>query len=432
MRKIYSILMVATVVLTGCTDNETLSLNNLQEAAEVSEKRSYEEALQIAQSSIAMIEEDEITTRSARTGRTIDLQKTKVVKSEATRAGGVQDTLFYVFNFADDQGFAVVSANAATEGLIAVTEEANYDDCLEINNGFADYMKMAETYMSVPKRAKPRIPFVSTDTLDIISRGPYLTVRWGQDFPEGVFFQNGCAGCVNVAILQILSYFSYPTQITLSYNNADSVSVDLEWSNMKAHKQSYSYLVENDCSVNYLNAHSDIAHLCRQIGKMTNSVCKPTGVNYNYDLTNYEYHSSSSTESSLYNARNALMNLDYSIGNTNSYYSECTRNSLNQQRLIFMCGTDTATTQTTAHAWVVDGYRKYYLRTTTYATAPPSVINSTKYYNHINWGWNGIGNGYFLDQVFAPRKAAPFDKSNLIYLLNDNFNYDVRYYEVYR
>ena len=339
MRKIYSIFMVAAVMLSGCTDNEMLTLNNQQEVAEFLGKRSYEEALQIAQSSISMIEDDEASTRSTRTGRTIDMQKTKVVKSGATRAEGGQDTLFYVFNFADEQGFAVVSANAATEGLIAVTEEANYDDCLEINDGFADYMKMAEEYVSVAKVKRGRVPFYKSDTL-YFQKGPFLNVKWGQNYPEAVFFPNAKAGCSNVAIAQIFSYFNYPTQISLSYANADSTSINLEWNSMKAHQQSYKYMTNDFCSDDYYNAHSDIAHLCRQIAYLNNGYFYPSNVNYNYNLSYFYYHSSSYTSVIINNAKSTVENLGYTTSNITSYSSECTFVPLNHFHLVYMRGDD--------------------------------------------------------------------------------------------
>ena len=65
----------------------------------------------------------------------------------------------YVFNFNDEQGFAVVSANRQTEGLIAAVEMGSYDPAIPTGNpGFDTYMQMAKVYVAntevIEKEAK--------------------------------------------------------------------------------------------------------------------------------------------------------------------------------------------------------------------------------------------------------------------------------------
>lgn len=71
----------------------------------------------------------------------------------------LNDTLLYVFNFNDEQGFAVVSANRQTEGLIAAVEMGSYDPAIPTGNpGFDTYMQMAKVYVAntevIEKEAK--------------------------------------------------------------------------------------------------------------------------------------------------------------------------------------------------------------------------------------------------------------------------------------
>lgn len=55
-------------------------------------------------------------------------------------------------------------------------------------------------------------------------------------------------------------------------------------------------------------------------------------------------------------------------------------------------------------------------------------------HNHINWGWNGAGNGYFYSNVLNAYNAIQYD-SNLAYLLpsgqNYNFYSSVKYFPVW-
>ena len=84
----------------------------------------YEEALTLAQQSIAIV--DKPATRALRV-RTIRSTRGQCVTVPATRNGESQaDTLMYVFNFDDDNGFAVIAANQAVDPVLAVAENGNY------------------------------------------------------------------------------------------------------------------------------------------------------------------------------------------------------------------------------------------------------------------------------------------------------------------
>ena len=123
------VMFAAIVMMTACTTNEDeLGLSPEQPAKHsLSEMRSYEEALQIAQNSISLLNSGEATRASSI--RKINLADFKAVMRDAsTRSSeGSNDTLMYVFNFEDNQGFAIVSASKSTEGLLAVTEKGYYD-----------------------------------------------------------------------------------------------------------------------------------------------------------------------------------------------------------------------------------------------------------------------------------------------------------------
>ena len=110
------------VVLASCINEDTLlneSLDNVNESFQyyVGNCRSFEEVVEIAESSISMLQESSVETRGAGR-RTLNLKDgVKFLCKSTTRAnnnGLDVDTLLYVFNFNDDQGFAIVSANRNT------------------------------------------------------------------------------------------------------------------------------------------------------------------------------------------------------------------------------------------------------------------------------------------------------------------------------
>ena len=147
-----------------------------------SKYRTYEEALAIARDAIGMLGEN-CTTRSGtpRSVNTSDVQY--IINNSSTRSAEVPDTLMYVFNYEDNAGFAVVSANRATEGLIAVTEQGNYSvEKAADNEGFELYMTMAEAYVGSKAQLASVGPAEFTqykivEHRDTINYGPYLQVR---------------------------------------------------------------------------------------------------------------------------------------------------------------------------------------------------------------------------------------------------------------
>lgn len=81
------------------------------------------------------------------------------------------------------------------------------------------------------------------------------------------------------------------------------------------------------------------------------------------------------------------------------------------------------------HVWVVDGFRylsrriqivKYPYTNPDKVEIIESHIENTAY-NHINWGWNGMDNGYFLYDVFDTSKALSYDFGPRI----DKRNYNI-------
>ena len=112
----------------ACTSNDSIEnvLTDSQDFAHYSNRRSYAEAVEIARNSIKILQNETTATRGSQTIRSLNLKNgLKAICRPQTRSTenySVMDTLLYVFNFEDEQGFAVVSAIRQTEGLIAVIE----------------------------------------------------------------------------------------------------------------------------------------------------------------------------------------------------------------------------------------------------------------------------------------------------------------------
>lgn len=390
MKKVF--LLIFAVVLFACSNQNVNELDSqLSEKHQQSNIRSFEEALQIAQASIVMV--DGQTKTRTTSPRKIALSESKVYKLDTrTRSSSeMNDTLMYVFNFEDNQGFAVISANKNAEALLAVTEKGYYDpDIPSEVEGFNYYIEKAKEYL----RSWPLIPIdpdsTYRDSIVIapdysLEVGPYVSVTWGQIYPEGELCPNGISGCTNTALAQIMSYYEYPASINITYDNNSFVE-NLNWSQMKSHATQHPY---SNC--NSQTTHISISRLHRQLGHLNNS-------EYSYNSTG--------TYTTIY-AKGTIQGLGYQTGDWNSYDIVLAKNQLDANHLLLMRGE--VTDSSLGHAWLLDGYLPY--RQYVYRLEPIGINgawvvtnvtpeNIVSYHCHMNWGWYGVCNGYFSTVVF--------------------------------
>lgn len=445
MRRIIFFSLVTCFI--ACTDSdlqENVSRNNGFQAVQYdANRRSYAEAVEIAQNSIKMLEDGSSITRSANSGRRLDLKSgVKAVKQHITRSNGAastNDTLLYIFNFMDNQGFAIVSASRQTSGLLAVIESGSYDPSIPTGNpGFDSFMNMASTYVaykdkipvaessttrsgSVPRMYKPVY-----DTIIYRKVDPMINVKWGQGGRCGQFCPNNTAGCSITAAAQIMSHFKYPTILPLTYPDHDVNYSPLNWTAMCNH-------IYTDCYNNRDEADMQIGRLCRQLGHLA-------GSNYGDD---------GQTSTWLSAIKSVVQLLGYHVGTIQNYNYMINQyvydpdagyplaSILSSGALIYMVGDNS---DGDGHAWVIDGC--YYVKCNYYLMVSYDGGHSWSNdqllgvyrtcHNHINWGWNGMQNGYFESYVFNAYNELELDNEydSLFPGLNLNFYNDIQYFSV--
>lgn len=149
---------------------------------------------------------------------------TAVDNSSDLRASG--EVLYYVYNVGKE-GFVVVSANDIFFPIVAYSLTGTYDP-EELNSGFALWMKDVEYGMSeaIKKNQQPTAraveawdAFLSGNSVDLRSTQAVslLETKWTQDNPFNLlcpkYSSNTTrAGCVAVAMAQIMNYWKYPKQ----------------------------------------------------------------------------------------------------------------------------------------------------------------------------------------------------------------------------
>lgn len=199
----------------------------------------------------------------------------------------------------------------------------------------------------------------------------------------------------------------------------DSINVTLDWIDIKKHLMGNN---PTDCltnSNNYCTASNASHYNLARLGKQL------VVLNYSNDSN----PGSTSTYGS--NCLNALNYYGYTCTDFLDYSAGDAKEPLDREHIVFINGLSYTEQGLIGHSFIIDGYEKV-STIKMYTTGEPSQILSELYYNHINWGWNGDCNGYFLDNIFDTSNANYYDSSaNNNNAISIDFNYNVQYSEVY-
>lgn len=451
MRK-FLMLLAALMVFVACQKEERFQPDVKREVTR-SKYLSYDEAVKIATEATSMLESPD-QSRSTITRRVKQSGVTCRVKAP-TRSGESADSLYYVVNYEDDAGFALVAARRdAPTQLLAVTEAGSYSaGATTENEGFNMYVAAMESSLEVAGAE----PTFKRDTLTVKNSwyedeeiiGPWhgitplVDVRWGQgsvrkwnntynpQYPYNKYCYNGAdsvcyAGCVIVALAQIMSVHKSPSFYILNFNNQGQYKT-INWDEMVTWTGGPFYEWDVDDA-------NEIALWFRQLG----------------DNASAQY-TTDGTSSTIGNARGCLSSYGYSSNSPSDYDYEKICNSLDAGRPVYIRGEREVideidgTIDYTGHAWVADGYLTRTCTYRTYEVFPlltiigeePNVrrvlvweVTSEYFYVHYNWGYDGNCNGYFSDGCFdltrVKTEAGGYDYNDVTNNLDRDYQYDVR------
>lgn len=416
MRKLFTLFTIfSAIIISSCSADEDLTIAPRKfPNARTLKDRSYNDALTIAQKSISLLSNDETRTKS---DRQIDLTQTHAVTTENTRSSNnEQDTLMYIFNFADEQGFVIIPKKANTPEILAITTKGSYDGKETENDGFNMYMSNARLMVDPDTMViiNPGIPIDTSDNpgvggggigdqiitewktetdYDTTRRGPLLTTKWGQGLPFNYYcFENGNqtgteyakAGCQATALAQIMAYHEYPNSLNLTYSFAPTTNLTLNW----------NYWKEDP-----YNDPIGLAIFTRELGERLNM--------------DYKKDDSGST---TIEAKNTLQELNYNTSNVtdyNIYDNSPIIGNLAGYCPVFIRGRTGTDSNSKAHAWVVDGYmiteetsREYQRQMGQLNWTLVNTVYIKNTYYSFNWGDNGTNDGWFFIERYTTGGAG--------------------------
>lgn len=313
----------------------------------------------------------------------------------STSTGKNWDDAFYVFNAGDDGGYVIVSADDRTEPILGYVDKGSFDpdnipenmrSWLQLYADQIDYIVKNDIQPNDPILRKRNKVQATKHSI-----GELLTTRWNQGHPYNLtcplyYKEDGtqaypASGCVATAMAQVVKFHEYPEKTkatipahscnyTLSDGTKKTVNMKaiprntkLEWELMQDTYNCYDGHEHDRADT----AVANLVFYCGQGVKMGygGSSGASTAAARNFFVTYFGYD-----DCALWAWRG-----DYSIDQWfNLLYDE-----LEQGYPILFSGHSSGG----GHAFVVDGFDGDNLF-------------------HVNWGWGGGSNGYFLISILNP------------------------------
>lgn len=341
------------------------------------------------------------------------------------------DTLMYAVNFADSEGFTLISAIKATPELLAFIPEGTYSQsCENTNPGFNFFMESAIEYLSQSKEntlsaIDKEFTIIPAETYKEVADTIYTTcipnrvkVFWSQSGPEGADCPNGLSGCAITAAAMAMTHFRIPTSIKKTYDGSNSIH-QLDWDLMQEHMKMVTHSehdISSTCSNKWVcnlhhgydesncttEAHNMITLLCRELGHRANTV---------YTHANGSQAASSGTTVS--DLCVALNKLGYKTVTKDYNVTDMVNDFKNSDCVMLMQGIHDSQS---AHMWVCDAVFGYNVHRISYVSTNLGLTWSKNFevtdyyrYNYYNWGWGHSNyqywsyNGYYLSTIFQPQ-----------------------------
>lgn len=267
-----------------------------------------------------------------------------------------------VFAFASDNGFAIIGASGSLPAVVAYSHTSSLD-ARRLPPALLEYVDAYSQYAAAVERGL--IEPAATSRNKAAAVGPLLTTAWGQDYD----FADLCpekypCGCVATAMAQIMYYHRWPATGTGSHTytwNGSELSVDYsaatyDWDNM------LTYYGNSDADATQTAA---VATLCYHAG---------VSVDMNYTSQGSGAQSVKVPEAlsehfGYSKAAQSRRRSNY----TSEQWTDIIAGQLAAGLPVYYSGNDGSAG---GHAFVCDGM-----------DADGKL--------HINWGWEGFGNGYF-------------------------------------
>ncbi|MDE6010250.1 MAG: C10 family peptidase, partial [Muribaculaceae bacterium] len=279
---------------------------------------------------------------------------------------------FYIFNH--DEGFVIISADDRLPAVLGYSDNGAFDES-HVPDNFRWWL---EEYTGEISAWLP----TATETLPVSRKrhapvnrqaiAPMTETTWDQNAP----YNDDCpidkagyrsvTGCVATAMAQLMKFHEWPAQPKGSSGGIDFNGTTYDWNLMLDHYEDGEYTPAQAAAV---------AKLMRQCGAAVNMQYSSWSSGAYDNAVPYAFVN--------YFKYNPEMQLVWKIYTPQAEWNDLVYNELAAGRPVYYSGSS----DEGGHAFICDGY-------------------SQNEYFHINWGWGGYQDGYFLLTALNPASGG--------------------------
>lgn len=341
------------ILLTGCSQIETPQINDGQKE---NDNGHLKRAIDVANDILGQMD------GATRSPRIIKEVQTHRANGLLTRTDE-NDAEFYIINYADDQGFALVSVDSEDEAVYGFSNQGNlcFSDTLT-NPAFKEYLAAVAgidtkpiyphdsiTYTPAFKVLVAPLLTYEVRNWDQMSLNKYIKLKYGQDYP---------VGCVALSCAQIMSNNRWPDKWPVNGYSSATEKYTFDWETMRN----------------------------KRVDDQTARLLEILGRSQNLSIT-YRLAEEGGSSASMSSIGRTFKNLGYYNPTTVSFNTDIALEELYNSSPIIISGYASGSF---GHCWVIDGACQSQLVNSIVGQAPQYNL-----YYHFIWGnWGGC-NGYF-------------------------------------
>ena len=400
MKKVVLFLLSA-VILIGCTQTDDLFENESDNS--LSENIDCENLNQVRAIKLAQRFFDDADL--SRSGDRVPASINYVLRKHMSRAAN-SDTIAYIINYADNQGFAIMLNSEKVRYPVAFSESGSFinpNECVTEN-----FVQNLESYVDNIEITQP--DSVVIPGFDKVYRqvGPMLKVHPHQLDPWNKYVivdHPGCAvGCGPLALTNIMLHskdkFTYRGETVYAHAIIDAIH--------DHHKPITpgnlgSTDAPDNTNITYPGDFYDVYYTFDQGMDLYERMLYNVGIDMHatyVPITQGEdgktYGGTSATPSSIIPVLNACGFELLSGQSTKGYNFTDVFNYINESNIVFLFGS--VPKESTGHFWIGDGCKYAVDKKSGKPILPLRWI-------HCDWGWGGGQNGYFTGDVFSLKAA---------------------------
>ncbi len=291
----------------------------------------------------------------------------------------------YVFTRGEGNGYVIVAADDAVAPVLGYSDSGNFD----AQNIPASLQWLLDDYTAQIRyaAANPQAAALSREykaPASMTPVEPICTTKWDQDAPYNencptINDQATMTGCVATAMAQVMKAHNWPVTGTGQYQysfTSDDNTIQVG-SNFSLHTYDWTNMLNSYPSGGYTQTQADaVAQLmfdCGVAAKMTFGTSSSGAVTMVGAMGMIDYFGYDKAMQWIYRTTKFLPE-----------WNQMVYNEVKAGRPVLLSGHNSEG----GHAFVCDGY-------------------SSDYYFHINWGWSGLSDGYYLLTLLDP-----FDQGN--------------------